>query len=322
MVKAIKISDEVAHINGCVLQRTLKNEISCTGVGLHSGAQVTLKLMPAPTDTGIVFERTDVFDLDPVIPAVWDRVVDTRLCTVIGNEDGVTVGTIEHLLAALAGCGIDNAPVELNGPEVPIMDGSSQPFVSLVECAGVVKLPAPRRVIRVLKTVNVKIGDSRAALLPAAWPKLDVEIDFDSSVVSNQALSIGLVNGSFCKELARARTFGFLHEVEKMRAAGLAKGGSLDNAIVVSKNGILNDGGLRFNDEFVRHKMLDAIGDLYLAGGHIIGLFRGFRSGHAINNALLRALFSDIDAWTVDVMGSDEASTAVDGGLAAEPQYI
>ena len=319
---AINTSGEIDHINDCVLQRTLRREISCTGVGLHSGAQVTLRLMPASVDTGIIFERTDLFDLDPVVPAVWDRVVDTRLCTVIGNDDGITVGTIEHLLAALAGCGIDNAYVELNGPEVPIMDGSSEPFVSLIGCAGVVELLAPRRVIRVLKAVDVKIEDSRAALLPAAWPKLDVEIDFESSVVSNQALSLGLVNGSFCKELARARTFGFLHEVEQLRAAGLAKGGSLDNAIVVSKNGILNDGGLRFNDEFVRHKMLDAIGDLYLAGGHIIGLFRGFRSGHAINNALLRALFSDSDAWTIDVMGSDEAATAVDGGLVAKPQPI
>ena len=322
MGKAINTGGEIDHINDCVLQRTLRHEISCTGVGLHSGTQVTLKLKPAPVDTGIVFERTDIFDLDPVVPAVWDRVVDTRLCTVIGNGDGVTVGTIEHLLAALAGCGIDNAHVEVSGPEVPIMDGSSEPFVTLVGCAGVVELLAPRRVIRVLKAVNVKIKDSQAALSPAAWPKLDVEIDFQSSVVSNQALALGLVNGSFCKELARARTFGFLHEVEQLRAAGLAKGGSLDNAIVVSKNGILNDGGLRFNDEFVRHKMLDAIGDLYLAGGHIIGLFRGFRSGHAINNALLRALFSDSDAWTLDVMRSDEAATAVDGGLVAEPQPI
>lgn len=306
----------------CVRQRTLKGAVSCTGVALHSGLDAALNLKPAEADSGVVFHRTDVDAADSVVPATWDRVVDTRLCTAIGNDDGVSVSTIEHLMAALAGCGIDNVTVELDGPEVPIMDGSSEPFVSLIESAGVVELTAARRVIRVLKTVNVEAGGSQAVIAPADRPGLDVEIDFDSSVVASQTLSVGLVNGAFCKELARARTFGFLHEVEQMRAAGLAKGGSLENAVVVSKDGVLNDGGLRFDDEFVRHKMLDAVGDLYLAGGYIIGQFSGVRSGHAINNALLRALFADDDAWTFDVMRSAEAATAVDGGLAAEPARI
>jgi len=319
MAGTSKIDDQEGKIDDCVRQRTLKTSISCAGIGLHSGADVTLNLMPADAGTGVVFYRIDIHDKDNAVPAIWDRVVDTRLCTSIGNDDGVTVGTIEHLMAALAGCGIDNARVELNGPEVPIMDGSSEPFVSLIEYAGVVEQSAPRRVIRILKPVNVEVGDSQASFMPADRPSLDVEIDFDSACISNQALSIGLVNGSFCKELARARTFGFLHEVEQMRAAGLAKGGSLENAVVVSQDGVLNDGGLRFDDEFVRHKMLDAVGDLYLAGGHIIGQFSGTRSGHAINNALLRALFADGEAWTVDVLRSTEAATAVDGGLTAEP---
>ena len=308
-----------SRIDDCVRQRTLKTPVSCTGVGLHSGVNVTLNLNPASPDTGVIFHRVDIDEKNNTVPATWDRVVDTRMCTAIGNEDGVTVGTIEHLMAALAGCGIDNACVELDGPEVPIMDGSSEPFVLLIESAGVVEQSAPRRVIRILKTVNVKVNDGQATLMPADQPSLNVEIDFDSTFISKQALSMGLVNGSFCKELARARTFGFLHEVEQMRAAGLAKGGSLDNAVVVSQDGVLNDGGLRFDDEFVRHKMLDAVGDLFLAGGHIIGQFSGIRSGHAVNNALLRALFADSEAWTVDVMTSAEAATAVDGGLGAEP---
>ena len=307
------------QVDDCVRQRTLRNSTSCNGIGLHSGIDVSLILKPAKENTGIIFHRSDVSDVHSIVPATWDRVVDTQLCTVIGNEANVTVGTIEHLLAALAGCGIDNACIDLDGPEVPIMDGSSKPFVDLIESAGVVELLAPRRVIRVLKPVNVKTEDSYAELIPSEKPVLNVEINFENTVVANQSLSLGLVNGSFCKELARARTFGFLHEVEQMQAAGLAKGGSLENAVVVSSEGILNDGGLRFDDEFVRHKMLDAVGDLYLAGGHIIGQFRGLKSGHAINNALLRVLFADPDAWTIDVMSSDEAVTAVDGGLKAEP---
>ena len=301
---------------GVVRQRTLKTSIDCSGVALHSGAKVSMTLLPADADTGIVFIRTDIAGGGVEIPARWDYVVDTRMCTTLGNEDGVTIGTVEHLMAALAGCGIDNARIELNGGEVPIMDGSSQPFVFLMDCAGVVEQDAPRRVIRVLKTISVLDGAAR--LSPGSHLSMDFEIDFDNAMVSKQSLSIGVVNGSFAKELARARTFGFLHEVEALRAAGLAKGGSLDNAIVVSGDTVLNEGGLRFDDEFVRHKVLDAIGDLYLSGASIIGNFQGVCSGHAANNALLHALFADPDAWEYDVLLGDEAMSAIDGGIVPE----
>ena len=215
--------DDAAETRSVVRQRTLKSSISCTGIALHSGEDVSLTLHPADADAGISFVRTDISGGGARVPALWDRVVDTRLCTTIADEDGVSVGTIEHLMAALAGCGIDNAEIEVNGPEVPIMDGSSEPFVFLIECAGVVEQSAPRRVIRVRKPMDVKIGEGFAALVPAEYQTLDCEIDFDSQVVASQSLSLGLVNGSFCKELARARTFGFLHEVEQLRAAGLAK---------------------------------------------------------------------------------------------------
>ncbi|NQV99246.1 MAG: UDP-3-O-acyl-N-acetylglucosamine deacetylase [Rhodospirillales bacterium] len=305
-----------------VLQRTLKRIVKCDGVGLHSGEPVNLTLKPAPAGTGVVFKRTDVDDDQSIIPARWDCVVDTRLCTVIANEHGVRVGTIEHLMAALAGCGLDNVRVEINGPEVPVMDGSSGPFVFLVECAGVIKQEQPRRVIRVLKSISVGDGDAQATLEPDADFSLNVQVHFEGTAVSRQALSVGMKNGSFCKELARARTFGFLNEVEAMRAAGLGKGGSLDNAIVVDGLKILNEDGLRFEDEFVRHKMLDAVGDLFLAGGAILGKFAGKRSGHALNNALLRALFADDEAWRYDELRGDAVKTAIDGGIFADSQAL
>ena len=303
---------------GVVNQRTLKSSISCSGVGLHSGEKVSLTLNPADTGTGIVFKRTDIAGGGASIPAKWDHVVDTRLCTTIGNGDGVTVATVEHLMAALAGCGIDNALIELNGSEVPIMDGSAQPFVFLVECAGVVDQDEPRRVIRVLKSVSARDGNGEARLSPGSFLSLDIKIDFDCDAISRQSLSIGIVNGSFAKELARARTFGFLHEVEALWAAGFAKGGSLENAVVVSGDKVLNEGGLRYEDEFVRHKILDAVGDLYLAGAPIIGKFEGVYSGHATNNALLRALFADPEAWKYDAFQGQEGLSAIDGGIFPE----
>ena len=301
-----------------VNQRTLKSSISCSGVGLHSGEKVSLTLNPADSGTGIVFKRTDIAGGGASIPAKWDHVVDTRLCTTIGNGDGVTVATVEHLMAALAGCGIDNALIELNGSEVPIMDGSAQPFVFLVECAGVVDQDEPRRVIRVLKSVSARDGNGEARLSPGSFLSLDIKIDFDCDAISRQSLSIGIVNGSFAKELARARTFGFLHEVEALWAAGFAKGGSLENAVVVSGDKVLNEGGLRYEDEFVRHKILDAVGDLYLAGAPIIGKFEGVYSGHATNNALLRALFADPEAWKYDAFQGQEGLSAIDGGIFPE----
>ncbi len=301
-----------------VCQRTLKQIAFCEGVGLHSGEPVSLILHPAPAGSGIVFKRSDV-DVDKaIVAASWDNVVDTRLCSTIGNEHDVRVSTVEHLMAALSGCGVDNALIEIDGPEVPIMDGSSGPFVKLIETAGLVEQDEPRRVIRILKSVEVQVGESRAVLEPAERCSLDVEIDFKGTAVEEQALNVGFVNGAFCKELASARTFGFLHEVEAMRAAGLARGGSLDNAIVVDGAKIMNEDGLRFDDEFVRHKILDAVGDLYLAGALIVGSFSGARCGHAINNKLLHALFADEDAWCYDVISGEDMKNAVDGGIWTE----
>lgn len=299
-------------------QRTLKASIDCTGVALHSGSKVTMTLHPAEIDTGIVFRRTDVAGKGAEIPALWDRVVDTRLCSVLGNDDGITVSTVEHIMAALAGCGIDNVVIELNGPEVPIMDGSSEPFVFLIECAGVLEQDAACRFIRVLKPVTVSENGATASLVPAGHFSVDMEINFDTAAVDQQNLRLGVVNGAFTKELARARTFGFLHEVEAMRAAGLAKGGSLENAIVISGDEIMNEDGLRFDDEFVRHKALDAVGDMYLAGGQLLGAFTGVKSGHALNNKLLRALFSDPSAWSYETLTSVDADNVPDGGIEAD----
>jgi UDP-3-O-[3-hydroxymyristoyl] N-acetylglucosamine deacetylase len=298
-----------------VAQRTLKQPINCSGIALHCGLNVTMTLGPGEVDSGILFRRTDIAGGGALIPAQWDHVTDTRMCSTLGNRDGVTIGTVEHLMAALAGMEIDNAVVEVNGPEVPIMDGSAAPFVFLIECAGVVEQKRPRRVIRVLKPIAVDDGERYASLAPGNGFSVSLDIDFDSPAVSRQRISVGLGNGAFKRELARARTFGFLHEVEELRAAGLALGGSLDNAVVVSRDKVLNEGGLRFDDEFVRHKALDAIGDLYLAGAQLRGHFYGQCSGHGTNNTLLRALFADAEAWRYDEMRTDEIEAAVGPGI-------
>lgn len=280
-----------------IRQRTLKSGISCKGIGLHSGSKVSITLRPAEPNTGIVFRRTDIAGSGAVIPALWDHVGDTRLNTCLSNGQGVTVRTIEHLMAAFAGTGIDNVIVDINGPEVPVMDGSAQPFVFLIECAGIAEQDAPRRALRILDPVSVRVEDKSATLMPDDSFTLHFEIDFASKVVGRQELALDLGDGVFKREIGRARTFGFEHEVMQLRAAGLAKGGSAHNAVVIGQDKVLNEDGLRYPDEFVRHKMLDAIGDLYLAGAPIIGRFHGVRSGHALNNALLRALFSRSDAW-------------------------
>ncbi|MCP5366919.1 MAG: UDP-3-O-acyl-N-acetylglucosamine deacetylase [Hyphomicrobiales bacterium] len=285
-----------------VRQKTLKSPINCTGIALHTGKKVSMTLRPAEADSGIVFRRTDLAGNGAVVDACWRNVVDTRLCTSLGDANGVIVGTVEHLMSALAGCGIDNAEIEISGPEVPVMDGSAAPFVFLIECAGVVEQDAPRRVIRILRPVGVRDGEASASLVPADSFGLDFEIRFAGTAVAHQAITVGIENGTFKKELSRARTFGFLHEVERLWAAGLARGGSLDNAVVVSGEKVLNEEGLRFDNEFVRHKVLDAIGDLYLAGAPLVGHFKGSCSGHATNNKLLRALFADRKAWCFDVM--------------------
>jgi UDP-3-O-[3-hydroxymyristoyl] N-acetylglucosamine deacetylase len=277
-------------------QTTLLRSISCVGVGLHSGAKVALTLKPAEVDTGVRIRRIDLPGA-PEISARWDQVVDTTLCTTLGNAEGVTIGTVEHLMAALSGCHIDNVLVEIDGPEIPIMDGSSQPFVFLMECAGVATSSRPRQCVEVLKPIRVGSDTEFAELIPAERFSVGFEIDFDRSAVARQTLDVSLVNGTFKKEIARARTFGFMEDVEKLQAAGLALGGSLDNAVVVDGDEILNEGGLRYDDEFVRHKVLDAVGDLYLAGGPLLGHYQGHRSGHALNNKLLRSLFADPEAW-------------------------
>ncbi|GLQ06011.1 UDP-3-O-acyl-N-acetylglucosamine deacetylase [Sneathiella chinensis] len=278
-------------------QKTLRNSISCTGVGVHGGQLVKMTLNPAPADTGIVFRRTDVAPEVADISARYDTVSDLIMCTTVQNEAGIKVATVEHLMAAFSGCGIDNALVELDGPEVPVMDGSSAPFVFLIECADTVEQKSPRRYIKVLKEVEVRDGNAVATLSPGDNMSFAFEIDFDNQRIGKQQCGFTLRPGTFKKELCRARTFGFLSELEKLKEMGLAKGGSLENAIVLSGQDILNEEGLRFDDEFVRHKALDAVGDLYMAGAPIIGQFQGYRSGHALNNSLLKTFLADWDAW-------------------------
>lgn len=295
-------------VTGQVPQTTLKNAIECTGIGIHSGQPVRLVLKPAPANAGICFRRLDVKGRAALVPARFDLVSDTRLGTTLSNADGVSVHTVEHLMAALAGLSIDNATVEVEGPELPIMDGSAAPFVFLIECAGVKRQSAPRRVIRVLKRVIVSDGDKLAELAPHPCARVSVEIDFDNPVIARQGHCIDLTPHAFKMEIARARTFGFRHEVEYLQQNGLARGGSLDNSIVLDGAQILNAGGLRFSDEFARHKLLDAIGDLYLAGAPLLGQFRGVRTGHTLNNRLLRVVFSDPDAFRVETETAPRAA--------------
>jgi UDP-3-O-[3-hydroxymyristoyl] N-acetylglucosamine deacetylase len=280
-----------------ISQRTLKNVIRATGVGLHTGQKVYMTLRPAAVDTGVVFRRIDL--PQPVsIKAEAHQVGDTRLSTCL-EQDGVRVATIEHLMSALAGLGIDNLYVDLSAPEVPIMDGSAGPFVFLLQSAGIESQPAPKRFIRVLRRVEVREGEKWVRFEPHNGFKIDFSIDFRHPVFDHacQSVTLDFANTSYIKELARARTFGFMQEVEWMRSQGLALGGSLDNAVVMDEYRVLNSDGLRYQDEFVKHKVLDAIGDLYLLGHPLIGAFSGHKSGHALNNALLRTLLADSTAW-------------------------
>ncbi len=255
-----------------------------------------MTLRPAEADSGIRFRRLDVPGSAPIV-ATYEHVSDTLLCTTVASDEGVKVATIEHLMAAFAGCGVDNVLVELDGPEVPAMDGSAAPFVFLLECADLVEQDVPRRWIRVLKPVHVHDGDRSASLAPADGFLLSFQIEFDSPAVARQSHFVDLRNGAFKTDLCRARTFGFANDVDRLRALGLARGGSLDNAVVVAGDRVLNDDGLRYDNEFVRHKLLDSIGDLYLAGGPLLARFSGDRSGHALNNMLLKKLFADKFAW-------------------------
>lgn len=306
-----------------VAQRTLRGAIGCTGIGLHSGARISMRLLPGLADSGIVFRRTDLPGGPVDIPALFDHVVDTRLNTTLGlpGRAEAAVGTVEHLMAALAGSGIDNAVIEIDGPEVPVMDGSAAPFVFLIECAGIVAQEAPRRAIEVLKPIRVEEGEGFVTLLPAAAEglSLEAEIDYPAAAVRRQARAIRLAPHSFKADLAAARTFGFAEEVEALRAAGLARGGSLENAVVVSGARVLNETGLRFADEFVRHKLLDMVGDLALAGLPLQARVVGRRPGHRLNNAALRALFANAAAFRVVPMGLGAGASvrAGAGGIAA-----
>ncbi|MBI1198373.1 MAG: UDP-3-O-acyl-N-acetylglucosamine deacetylase [Phenylobacterium sp.] len=275
------------------------------GVGVHTGAYTRVSVRPAPADAGIVFVRTDVKDRDNAIPARGEAVCKTQLGTVIGNAEGVTVSTIEHLMAAFAMLGVDNAVVEVDGPEMPIMDGSSAPFVRILDRAGLRPQEKARRFIEILEPVEVVDGDKRGTLKPATGFEVAFEIAFASGAIGRQAIDMAMDERAFRDELADCRTFGFLHEVEALRAMGLARGGSMDNVVVIDGDRILNPEGLRRPDEFVRHKALDAIGDLYLLGGPVLGRFEGVLAGHGLNNALVRALLAKPHAWRFRALVED-----------------
>ena len=278
-------------------QRTLKNSIRATGVGLHTGKKVLMTLRPAPADSGIVFRRTDL-PAPSDVPARADNVGDTMLGTTLCKGE-TRVSTVEHLLSAFAGLGIDNAVVELSAPEVPIMDGSAGPFVFLLQSAGIEEQTEPKRFIRIKKRLRVTDGDKWAEFSPFDGFKVNFEIEFNHPLFKRRAqrASMDFSTTSFLKEVSRARTFGFLRDLETLRERNLALGGNLDNAIVLDDFRVLNEDGLRYEDEFVKHKILDAIGDLYLLGHSLIGEFSGYKSGHALNNKLLRALLADASAW-------------------------
>ncbi|HSH50037.1 MAG TPA: UDP-3-O-acyl-N-acetylglucosamine deacetylase, partial [Halomonas sp.] len=296
---------------------TLKNVIRATGVGLHSGKKVHLALRPAPVNTGIVFVRTDL-DPEVHIPARASNVTDTMLCTALSRGD-VKVATVEHLMSALAGLGIDNAYVDVSAPEVPIMDGSAGPFVFLIQSAGIAEQNAAKKFIRIKREVAVRDGDKEAVFLPYRGFKVSFAIDFDHPVFERQkqVASVDFSTTSFVKEVSRARTFGFMRDLEHLRANNLALGGSLDNAIVVDEYRIVNEGGLRYEDEFVKHKVLDAIGDLYQLGHSLIGEFRGVKSGHALNNQLCRALLEQPDAFEIVTFVEDAEEVPISYAVSA-----
>ena len=300
-------------------QRTLKKKIGTTGVGLHTGTKVTIALRPAAVDTGIVFRRIDAEP--PVdVPAFATNVTDTRLSTLI-ERDGVRVSTIEHLMSALAGLGIDNAYVDIDGPEVPIMDGSAGPFVFLLQQAGIEEQKAAKKFIRIKSPIEVKSGDKIARFDPHDGFRIDFSIEFPHPVfgAENKRVVIDFAEDSYLKEISRARTFGFMQEVETMREMGLALGGSLDNAIVLDEFRVLNNDGLRYDNELVKHKVLDAIGDLYLLGSPLIGAYTAYKSGHALNNRLLRDTLDARDAWEYVTFDRDAEVPSAFGDWRTQP---
>ena len=291
-------------------EHTLAGPAICAGVGVHSGERVRLSIRPAPAGHGVVFVRADVRDRDNRVPVSGEAVVDARLNTTIANAEGVTVSTIEHLMAALAALGVSNAVIELDGPELPIMDGSALPFVQLLDRAGFRRQETPQRFIEVLEPIEVVEGDKWARLTPCDRYEMAFEIDFDSAAIGNQRVDFVVDEQTFRDEICAARTFGFAHEVEALRRAGLARGGSLENAVVIDGDASLNPGGLRMEREFVRHKALDAIGDLYVLGAPLLARYEGFKGGHALNNKLVRELLARPEAWRVVIRTPELAQSA------------
>jgi len=277
-------------------QRTVKKTITFEGIGLHSGKKCKALIKPSLEDTGITFIRKDLLKNNS-IKALWSNVTSTKLCTTISNNKGVSASTIEHLMSALSGMHIDNAIVEIDSPEIPIMDGSAEPFVKLIETIGIRSQKRKRKYIRVLKKVSVENNQGFVSIKPNNQFSINIEIDFPSKLINHQSCKLKMINGSYKEDISRARTFGFEHEVDKLRSSGFALGGSLSNAVVVGRDSILNEEGLRYEDEFVRHKILDSIGDLYLAGSPVIGYFEGKKPGHTLNNHLLKKLLNTRSNW-------------------------
>jgi UDP-3-O-[3-hydroxymyristoyl] N-acetylglucosamine deacetylase len=291
------------------VQNTLLKPITCKGVGVHNGKEVTLKILPAKEDTGILFIRTDLKE-DNQILAHYANVIDTKMCTIIANEHGVRVSTIEHLMSALWGCGIDNAIIEVDADEVPIMDGSSAPFVALIEANGIAAQSKPRKIIEILKPIRIEHEGKTIEIQPSKDFEVNFTIDFDHQAIGQQEYNYSEKNSSYNHKISRARTFGFAFEVEYLKKLGLAQGASLDNAVGIDENGVMNKEGLRYYNEFARHKVLDCIGDLYLACMRIKGKVDAFKAGHALNNLLLRKLFANPDCYRILEMPSKNFATA------------
>lgn len=295
-----------------IKQRTIKTQVSALGVGLHKGEKVQIILRPAPANTGIVFRRVD---LNPVvdIPATPEAVGETTLCTCLVNEEGVQISTVEHLLSAVAGLGIDNLIVDVDAPEIPIMDGSALPFVYLIQSVGIETLNVAKRFLKITQPIRVEEGDKWAELLPYEGFRVNFAIEFGHPVISNtcQKMSMDMSSQSFIKEISRARTFGFMKDIEFLRSHNLALGGCLENAIVLDDYRMLNMDELRYDDEFVKHKILDAIGDLYMGGVSILGELNAFKSGHALNNMLLREVFSRKDSWEWVTYEDEKANSPI-----------
>ncbi len=299
-----------------IKQRTLDHAIRCSGIGLHSGKKVDLVLHPAEVDTGIVFVRSD---LGIEIKGHVSSVADTTLCTTLGHGKA-TIATVEHLMSALAGLGIDNARIEVNGPEVPVMDGSASPFIFLIQCAGIVEQHKAKKVLRIKKRVSIEDGDKSCALYPASGFRVSYHLDYAHPLLSNCKVSFDFSRQGYAREVSRARTFGFIHEVEALQKAGLALGGSMDNAVVLDKYGVLNEGGLRYADECARHKVLDTVGDLFLIGYPIVGAFEGIKSGHAMNTQLVQAVLADETAWVIEELEDAQQANESSGFAIPIPQ--